>query len=174
MKPCGSFWLVATLVLIGLPLATGSQEPPDSSIKVPKIVFDSETRKTSEGAAIQPPNMFGSQCTNRIEPDRPMTVAELAGQTQYPVRDIRVRRYFSGDPPTSERATSEMLAKVWQSKFDSAECFQTWDVGNFWSISAAIEYFIGAPGELITDGSDVYIKDHDGKTWFLRLLPAAQ
>jgi hypothetical protein len=103
-----------------------------------------------------------------------MTVAELARQTQHPVRDIRVTRYLSGNPPTSEQTIREMLIKAWRGRFQYAECFQMWDEGVFWKCSASIEYYIGAPGELITDGSHVYVKDRDGKIWFLRLLPGAQ
>jgi hypothetical protein len=82
--------------------------------------------------------------------------------------------YSSGSPAANEKSIGEMLSRVWQGKFESADCFQSWDEGALWNCAAVIEFNVGAPGELITDGSHVYLKDYDGRSWFLRLLPAAQ
>jgi hypothetical protein len=103
-----------------------------------------------------------------------MTVAELAGGISHPVRDIRVESYVSANPTEDEKEIRGMLSRVWQGEFNYAECFQMWDEMPSWRCSAAVEFYIGAPEELITDGSHVYFKDQDGKSWFLRLLPAAQ
>ncbi|HMD39606.1 MAG TPA: hypothetical protein VKH15_10005 [Candidatus Acidoferrum sp.] len=43
-----------------------------------------------------------------------------------------------------------------------------------WSIESILVFEDGKQGVLITDGSHVALKDHDGKSWFFRLLPAAQ
>lgn len=174
MQVPGSIQLMAALFLAGMPVAADGQGLPHPSTEVPKIVFDSHTVKTSE-FTIRPPDTSRTHCMNRIASwGHPVTVGELAGQGQHPVRDIRITHYSRGNAPASEAKIREMLTHVWQGSFESAECFQMWDEGNFWSCSASIEYFIGTPGELITDGWHVYLKDRDGKTWFLRLLPAGQ
>jgi hypothetical protein len=49
-----------------------------------------------------------------------------------------------------------------------------WDEGTWWSIESAVEFEDGKKGLLITDGLHVALRDHDGKNWFFRLLPAAQ
>jgi len=71
-----------------------------------------------------------------------------------------------------ERRTS--VKTVWQGEFQTASCFINWDEEASWSIEAVAEFYDGRQSELITDGSHVALQDHDGKSWFFRLLPAAQ
>ena len=67
-----------------------------------------------------------------------------------------------------------LVEKVWQGQFHSAACQINWAEFTFWSIEALAESEDGNQAELITDGSHVAVRDHDGSSWFLRLLPAAQ
>jgi hypothetical protein len=174
MKSYKSIRLALALLFLGLPIAAGSQDLAHPT-EVPKVLIGTQARKTSFITAIQPPGTWRTNCTNRIASwGTPMTVGGLATPGKFPVRDIRVTRYFPGNPPMGEPAIRELLSKVWQGRFESAECFQEWAEPNYWIYSAVIEYYVGAPGELITDGSHVYLRDYEGKTWFLRLLPAAQ
>lgn len=101
----------------------------------------------------------------------PKTVAELVGG--WP-KTIRVTRLV----PSTGHATDEEircdLTKVWAGKFQSASCETDWAEGTFWRIDATVEFFDGKRSIFLTDGSHVEVQDHDGKYWFLRLLPAAQ
>ena len=155
MDASRSIQLTTALLGLGIAFAAGSQVPAQHPFEVPKILLDSQTRETSD-FTIQPPNTWRTHCTNRIASyGRPMTVGELAGQAKHPVRFIRVKMYSSGSPAANEKSIGEMLSRVWQGKFESADCFQSWDEGALWNCAAVIEFNVGAPGELITDGSHV-------------------
>lgn len=167
MNSSRSFQLAASFALLVSSLI--GQAPGHDRSEVPKIIFGPDAKPASL-YAIQPPDAWRTHCTNRADSyGRPMSVAELVSQGGHLVRDIRVKRYFSADRPANVEAIRGVLLRVWQGKFDSAECFQDWDEMTLWSYSALVEFYADTPAELITDGSHVYVKDHDGKTWFLRL-----
>jgi len=136
------------------------------------ILFDQNAKKATE-FSLQPPDSREVHCTNRIASyGQQMTVADLASGGPHPVRDLRVERYVSAG--TAEDEIHAMLLRVWQGKFDSAECFQPWAELTMWKCRVAIEFYVGEPAELITDGHHVYIKDRNGRSWFLRIPVAGQ
>jgi hypothetical protein len=138
----------------------------------PTIIFNQDAKRASE-FYLQPPDSRGARCANRIASyGHPMTVAELAGGGTHPVRDIRVIRYVPAGATEDELRT--MLLRVWQGKFESAECFQPWAEGAIWRCEVSIEFYVGEPAELITDGYHVYIRDRDGRSWFIRIPVAGQ
>jgi hypothetical protein len=68
----------------------------------------------------------------------------------------------------------QTVLSVWNGKFQFSTCFIGWAEPNWWSVEARLEFVDGKQGVLVTDGTHVALKDHDGATWFFRLLPAAQ
>lgn len=88
------------------------------------------------------------------------------------VKTITIVR-FAG-PTMGSSNVQEAVRKVWEGKFQSSSCFVDWAEPTMWSIEARVDFEDGTRGVLITDGSHVAFQGHDGKSWFLRLLPAAQ
>jgi hypothetical protein len=108
-------------------------------------------------------------CANFAE--RPVSVAAFVGSS---VKEIRVVRTA---PKTDAPATDEIqqtLGKVWRGKSQSASCFIDWAEPTYWTIEAVVEFSDGTRSEIVTDGWHVAFQSHDGKSWFIRLLPAAQ
>jgi hypothetical protein len=108
-------------------------------------------------------------------PDRwfyfPTSVAESIGGK---VKEIHIVRFVSdGTPPTID-AMRQTVGQVWQGKFQSPSCFINWAEGAMWSIEAIVLFDDGKAGEVYTDGFHVAFQDHNGHSWFVRLLPAAQ
>lgn len=101
----------------------------------------------------------------------PTTVDAFVGGK---VKGIHVVRFVHATNFTTREEVRNTITKVWQGKFQSASCQVDWDEGTFWSIEAIVEFEDGKQSALITDGSHVATQDHDGKNWFLRLLPAAR
>jgi hypothetical protein len=101
----------------------------------------------------------------------PKTVGEFMGET---VRAIRVVRFAGWKAAPTREELRDALKRVWEGKFESVSCQIEWDEANFWSIEAVVEFGDGKRRELITDGAHVALQDHDGKSRFLRLLPAGQ
>jgi hypothetical protein len=98
-------------------------------------------------------------------------VADFVGGT---VKDIRVVRFTRmRNSPTHEELRNS-VRKVWQGEFQSASCQIGWAEVTPWSIEVIVEFEDGKRSELITGGSHVALQDRDGKSWFFRLLPAAQ
>jgi hypothetical protein len=64
-----------------------------------------------------------------------------------------------------------ILRKVWQGSVDGEDCRILWSEVRYWSIESSLEFEDGKRGEFITDGIHIALRDHGGKTWFLRLLP---
>ena len=103
--------------------------------------------------------------------ERPTTVQEFAGGR---VKTIRLFRSAPKNNPLKVAELRESLRHVWRSKFQNASCGIEWSQGAPWSIESVLEFEDGERGALITDGVHVALQDHDGKSWFFRLLPAAQ
>jgi hypothetical protein len=101
----------------------------------------------------------------------PTMVSELVGGK---VKDIRVVRFLPGFGIAAKIDPAQAVERVWQGTFQSVSCQITWDEWAVWSIKAIVEFEDGTKSTLITSGVHVAVQDHDGKTWFLRLLPAAQ
>jgi hypothetical protein len=103
--------------------------------------------------------------------DHPETVADFVGGK---VKDIRVVG-FTGSRISRERIDPRILVrKVWAGEFQDAYGYQAWDEVTLWTVEAIVDFDDGKESELITDGMHVALQDHDGKSWFFRLLPAAQ
>lgn len=101
--------------------------------------------------------------------DKPLVVEDFVGAH---VRSIRVVHYFRKLPRRREIWT--LIRRVWLGRFQSAGCGILWSEVGMWSIECTLEFEDGKQGVLITDGTHVALRDHDGKNWFFRLLPAAQ
>ncbi len=98
---------------------------------------------------------------------RPVSVGESVGGQ---VKTIRILRFASA----GQRSPIDVVRKVWTGKFESSSCYIPWAEGVMWRLAADIEFEDGRQGVLITDSSHVGFKDHEGNSWFLRLLPAVQ
>jgi hypothetical protein len=102
-----------------------------------------------------------------------ISLQELAGHS---VKAIHVTAYrLNASAPSKDRKDiRQQVLDVWLGKFRTAFCQISWAENTNWSINASVEFDDGKRGALLTDGSHVRLLDHDGKFWFLRLLPAAQ
>jgi hypothetical protein len=90
------------------------------------------------------------------------------------VKALRVLHYARQRKPPKAKEIKTFVRKVWQGSFQGAACGILWDEGAWWSIESAVEFEDGRQGLLVTDGTHVALRDHEGKNWFFRLLPAAQ
>jgi hypothetical protein len=107
--------------------------------------------------------------------EHPTTVADFVGGKVKTIRVFRTGRFSPGtNPVTTPDETRQSLKRVWQGKFQSAFCQIAWAEGAFWSIEAVVEFEDGKRSMLITDGVHVALQDHNGKSAFFRLFPAAQ
>jgi len=97
----------------------------------------------------------------------PRSVADSMGGR---VKTIRVLRFAT----PANISPRDVVRKVWNGKFETSTCYVDWAEMTFWTLEARVEFQDGRQGLLITDGMHVVLQDHDGMTWFLRLLPAAQ
>ena len=102
--------------------------------------------------------------------DHPTSVADFVGGL---VKDIRIVRFLPEGDTSANEELRNRIGKVWQGTFQGASCFIDWSEGNLWSIEAVVEFYDGTTSEIVTDGFHVAFQDHDGKSWFVRLLPAA-
>ena len=101
----------------------------------------------------------------------PTTVGESLGKT---VRTIRV---VSFAPMSDSRIFDHLktrLLDIWTGKVQSSYCYIAWAEPTLWLVEAELEFEDGKRGVLISDGLHVALRDHNGRTWYLRLLPAAQ
>ncbi len=86
------------------------------------------------------------------------------------VKTIRILHFALA----GQRSPIDVVRKVWTGKFQSSSCYIPWAEGVMWGLAADIEFEDGRQGVLITDGSHVGLRDHEGNSWFFRLLPAVQ
>jgi hypothetical protein len=103
--------------------------------------------------------------------EKPMVVKDFVGAK---VRTIRVIHYLRQREPPKPDEIRQLVRKVWDGSFQSADCGILWSEGGAWSIEFALKFQDGKQGLLITDGVHVALRDHEGKNWFFRLLPAGQ
>lgn len=90
------------------------------------------------------------------------------------MKDIRVVRFTGPRNSAAYKDLRNSVTKVWKGEFQSADCYIAWDEFTLWSVEAVVDFNDGKQSELITDGMHVALQDHNGKSWFFRLLPAAQ
>lgn len=103
--------------------------------------------------------------------EKPMVVENFVGAN---VRSIRVIHFSPQNKPPKSDEIRKVVKSVWQGSLQSASCGILWAEGVLWSIECTLEFKDGKRGVLITDGVHVALRDHEGKNWFFRLLPAAQ
>ena len=103
--------------------------------------------------------------------EKPEVVEDFVGAK---VKNIRVIRYLRRSKPLKPDEIRKLIRNVWLGSFQSAACGILWSEAGTWSIECALEFEDGKQGLLITDGVHVALRDHEGRNWFFRLLPAAQ
>ncbi len=103
--------------------------------------------------------------------EKPMVVQDFVGAN---VRSIRVVHFFRQSKSPKSDEIRKLIKTVWHGTFQFASCGILWSEGTLWSIECTLEFKDGKQGVLITDGVHVALRDHEGKNWFFRLLPAAQ
>jgi hypothetical protein len=146
------------------------QAPADSVATTPEIRVHAVA--ADPGELERKVRILDAPCGGRYQYlDHPTTVGKFEDGK---VRAIQVI-YFAGwkNAPTQEELR-DIVRRVWQGKFQSVSCQIDWDEGNIWTIEAVVEFADGIRSELITDGSHVALQGNDGKSYFFRLIPAAQ
>lgn len=142
-----------------------------SETALPKVVMGSATvaeygefnasfRALESTTCNDPSRYFGN----------PMMVGDFVGGN---VRGIHIVHYLRHKPAKTDELR-KLIKSVWRGRFQSASCSILWSEGVLWSIECTLEFKDGKQGMLTTDGTHVALRDHEGKDWFLRLLPAAQ
>ncbi|PYT22487.1 MAG: hypothetical protein DMG57_35150 [Acidobacteria bacterium] len=114
-----------------------------------------------------------------VHADRYKTVEEFVGRGAQRIRATRVTAAptvrADGTPvpiainPDSVRAD---LLRVWLGYFRFAACSIMWAEGAGWSVEAQVEYPDHRNAFLRTNGMHTYIRDRDGRNWYIRLWPA--
>jgi hypothetical protein len=100
----------------------------------------------------------------------PASVGEFVGGAATTLRVVHVVDRY----PLDQTKPIDLLKKVWNGRFNSASCFIDWSEVTFWSVEGTVRFINGREDKLITDGSHVAFQDQTGRSWFVRLLPAAQ
>lgn len=160
--------LAFTLLLLAPPMF--AHDPAKSPPAIPTIVGDPVA--ADDGVLRQKAEALQHTSCNRYRYlEHPTSVADFVGGL---VKDIRIVHFSpEGNAPSNEELRNT-LGKVWQGKFQTASCFIDWAEGTSWSLEAVVEFYDGTQSGIVTDGSHVAFQDHDGNSWFVRLLPAAQ
>lgn len=152
-----------------IPILWG-QDARNSASATPTIRVDAVAAGREELG--QKVRTIDTTCGRRYEYlNTPKTVGELEG---WSVKAIRIVRFAGRETAPTHEELRDAVKKVWEGKFQSVSCQIDWAEANLWSIEAVVEFEDGQRRELITDGMHVALQDHEGKSRFLRLLPAAQ
>lgn len=170
---------IKRITIISLALAcllAAGHLPAQNSVKdgstSPTILVDSIVPSDYEELARSVKLLDGTSCGEPSRhPQRPTTTEDFVGGK---VTTIHVVRSAPKRNTPEAREIRRSIRNVWQSKFLGASCGIDWSEFTVWSIESILVFEDGKQGVLITDGSHVALKDHDGKSWFFRLLPAAQ
>ena len=163
----------AAMIVMAVPLLAPpslTQAVAARSESAPQILIDRDVVRVSSIALKFRPSPIPCGDQNRWF-DRPTQVGSLVGGW---VKDIRVIRYVPREGLSKEDEIRDLVGKVWQGEFQSASCYIMWAEGTPWSVAAVIEFADGKRATLVTDGSHVEVQDHEGRYWYMRLLPAAQ
>ena len=160
---------VALAWLFVQPLSRG-QVPADSAAITPEIQVHAAA--ADRGELDRKVRILDTPCGGRSQYlDHPNSVGEFEGGK---VRAIRVVRFAGLGNAPAQKELLNTVRRVWQGRFQSVSCYMSWDEATFWTVEAVVEFEDGRQGELITDGMHVALQGHNGKSWFFRLLPAAQ
>jgi hypothetical protein len=166
------FVAAITLAWFCLPLISQAQDRTKSEADSPIILLDSATVTDYGELAARVKTLERISCSDPSRYfDHPMTVRHFVDAK---LKTIRVLRYSRQSNPPKAEKIQKLVRNAWQGSFQSAACGILWSEGAAWSIESALEFEDGEQGVLITDGIHFALRDHDGKNWFFRLLPAAQ
>jgi hypothetical protein len=136
---------------------------------VPQVIFDSATAVDYPALTNSVKAIERTSCKDSPRRfDHSITVAELVGAK---VKAIRVLHYARRTTAMDPNELQRILASVWQSTLEDADCGIVWSEMTFWSIEGSLEFEDGKTGLLVTDGSHVALRDHDSKSWFFRIPP---
>jgi hypothetical protein len=162
-----------TLAWLALSSLSQAQNPAKPGSDSFPILVGSATVADNRELAAQVKTMEGVSCgdtSRRVS--QPTALKDFVGGRVKTIRVVHYARERNISKPVRLRA---LVSKVWQGSFlDQPACGIVWDEGTWWSIESTVEFEDGKRGLLITDGSHVALRDHDGRNWFFRLLPAAQ
>jgi hypothetical protein len=162
-----------TLAWLALSSLSQAQNPAKPGSDSFPILVGSATVADNGELAAQVKTMEGVSCgdtSRRVS--QPTALKDFVGGRVKTIRVVHYARERNISKPVRLRA---LVSKVWQGSFlDQPACGIVWDEGTWWSIESTVEFEDGKRGLLITDGSHVALRDHDGRNWFFRLLPAAQ
>jgi hypothetical protein len=148
------------------------QKPTKSPPAVPAIRVDSAVASDSGELNRKVRTLESPSCNGGYRYfDHPTVLADLVGGKANSIRVVRLAHRGNSPTPDELRAT---IKKVWQGTFRAGFCQIAWAEYTSWSIEAVIEFEDGKESTLVTDGVDVALQDHEGKSWFFRLYPAAQ
>jgi hypothetical protein len=166
---------VVRLTLLGILLVAPALLGQETDSASPEIFFDSDSgNRTTWAELAKSVKVLESLPCNRVRRfDLPQSVGESVGGKVKAIRILRFTRFG----PRAELQVSEvqeLVRKVWMGKFQASSCFIDWAEGTLWLLEARLEFEDGHRGALFTDGSHVALQGYDGKSWFFRLLPAAQ
>jgi len=150
-----------------------------SDSKLPKVIIESalnhpEHQTTVQQLSKRAVSLKSPNCDSNSRGRRFDSPTRLGDSLRRHVETIRVVAFApAGDTKTISKLR-ETLRTVWQGRFQQSNCFPFWAEGETWFVEARLEFEDGKRGILITDGAHVALQDHDGMTWYLRLLPAVQ
>jgi hypothetical protein len=166
-----SVFLLALACLL-LPCLSHWQDLAKSEATWPTILVDSMMVSDFAELGRKVKSLDDASCNGGSRHlERPTTVGDFVGRK---VKSIRVVHYASRESPPTAEEVRKSLRMVWQGKFQVAFCQVAWAEPAFWSIESIVEFEDGKRSAVITDGVHVALQDHDGKSWFFRLFPAAQ
>jgi hypothetical protein len=149
-----------------------AQSGGHSEADLPIIVLDSATVADYGEFSARVESLERATCNGPSRHfEKPMVVKDFVGAK---VRTIRVIRYLRMSEAPKPYEIRKLIRNVWDGSFQSAACGIFWSEGGAWSIECALEFQDGKQGLLITDGVHIALRDHEGKNWFFRLLPAGQ
>lgn len=103
--------------------------------------------------------------------DRSFSVGEFIGGG---VKSVQVTFVATQNVPLKDSSPLDTVKKVWDGRFQTAECFPVWAEMTLWNTEAVVHFVNGREAKLITDGLHVAFQDQAGRSWFVRLLPSGQ
>jgi hypothetical protein len=161
-----------TLALFFPPFLSQAQNGTKPEADSPTLVMRSATAADRGDLAARVKAMEQASCNDSSRHfDHRTTVGDFVGAK---VKTIRVVHYVRQRKNPKGKEIETLVRKVWRGNFDVAYCAVVWAEHELWCVESTVEFEDGKQGVLITDGSHVALRDHDGKNWFFRLLPAAQ
>jgi hypothetical protein len=150
-----------------------------SESKVPTVIIDStlnlpEHQTTLEELNKRARSLRSPDCNHNSPSPYLESPMRLGDSLKGRVKTIRVIGFAPMGDTTRFSKLKETVLSVWEGQFRSRNCLPQWAEMGGWFVEARLEFEDGKSGILISDGVHVVMQDHDGMTWYLRLLPAGQ